>query len=134
MAFRLSIQQQKARADHATALSNAWQEVQEKIDEANGIIANLMAEINVAIDAYNAARDAAQSWVDDQRTAWREEYDNKSEKWQEGDRASEVDSFISEWENLDLEEVEHIGAPDLELSGDGQDHIDTLEGLPDNSE
>lgn len=81
-------------------------------------------ELTQALSAYNAAKSAMKGFVTETAEAWRNKYDEKSEKWQEGDKASEVNEIIEAWEGVELEEVE--------LQGD--DIADALTAVQDLSE
>lgn len=58
----------------------------------------------------------ATSFVEDTASRLRSEWDDKSERWQESDRGSEVDDFISTWESAEINfEDEVTENPDLEM-------------------
>lgn len=128
MAFKLTqaenTQRQKL-VEETTVATNviivAREAAQAKINAA-------IAEVNVVIDAYNEVRGRVEAFRDDITSRLQAEYDEKSEKWQESERASSVQSLITEWENLDTNELDEQG--ELELSDAEPGLADDLEQLP----
>jgi len=91
-------------------------------DQITGAANEALAKLMVAIEEAENFRDALAIRL-------RDEYDEKSEKWQEGDKGSEADSFISEWESADFE------IPDLDSTAPlgteyNESMADDLEALP----
>ena len=132
MAFKLSKSEEKQRQDFIETLRTKQEELQAKQEEfqnetdpeakekARQQITVILAEILVAIEETETFRDEI-------ATRLRDEYDEKSEKWQESDKASEVDSMISDWENASFEEPELENPETMEL----EDYAGMLEELPD---
>jgi hypothetical protein len=58
----------------------------------------------------------------------REEFDERSEKWQESDKGDEVSSFIDEWESADFSDP-GVDLMDPDISG-LDEFADNLEALP----
>lgn len=132
MAFKLSKSEEKQRQDFIETLRTKQEGLQAKQEEfqketdpeakekARQQITVILAEILVAIEETETFRDEI-------ATRLRDEYDEKSEKWQESDKASEVDSMISDWENASFEEPELENPETMEL----EDYAGMLEELPD---
>jgi hypothetical protein len=59
----------------------------------------------------------------------RREYDERPERWQQGDTGQAVSSWIDEWEGLDLGEVDEVSIDPVEEPE--VNHADELEGAPD---
>lgn len=123
MAFKLSKADLTKRSELAAELRKAAQDIAERAEVAHDAVEDL----NEAISAYNATLADVQAFRDEHREAWQDEYDDKSEAWQEGEKGEAVSSLISDWEALDLEELKPIEVPSAapEVS-----HADDLEGLP----
>lgn len=92
-----------------------WEPLTELIDKING-----------EIDAYNEIITEANGVVEDIASEAESAYDEKSEKWQEGDRGQAVYEWFSELQNAQMEEVEQIEVPEQPTL----DHDGTLENLP----
>ena len=60
----------------------------------------LLVEADEVFGSLSGAIDDAGSWARDFADEQQSQYDDKSEKWQESDRASAVSDFISNWENV----------------------------------
>ena len=75
--------------------------------------------VREALDDYNRTLDDVENFRQEIHDRLQGEYDDKSEKWQEGEKAQAASDMISQWDKA-IEQLD-----DLEL-----DHADTLEGLP----
>lgn len=102
MAFKLTKQETAEQANLVEELREAFSKAQDEIR------------------SYNELVEKARNYTETVAARMREEFDGKSETWQEGDRGQEAEGLINEWEGVDLREVD-------EPEGD---HADTLEGLP----
>jgi len=77
---------------------------------------NLYDQINAAVSMYNDKQSEFAEFVATIRDDMQSQYDDKSEKWQESDKASAVQDWITAFDNLvsyaesDLDEVSE---PDL---------------------
>jgi chromosome segregation ATPase len=69
------------------------------IEEAKGNLEPAITKMNEALEAARQFRDSIVEQMD-------EYVSNRSDKWQEGDAASEYESWKQEWENLELEDFE----------------------------
>lgn len=86
------------------------------------------SKVEDAMSEYNGALSDARDFIDEKHTAFEDEYGEKSEKWQEGDRGSAARDWIDSFESVDLEDAE-LDAPDSleEVSGEGLDALENLE-------
>ena len=109
-----------------------------KLREARSVLDGAVADFNNAMqaewekvsaaqDAYNEIRADAQSWMESVASDIQSYMDERSEKWQESDKAQEYDQWRSEFEG-DLEEAS-IEQPD-ELELDIEDAAESLEQMP----
>jgi hypothetical protein len=85
---------------------------------ANETIAAALATVVVEVERYNEVLGEARELVEDIATDFRGQFDDKSEKWQEGEKGQEVNEFIEQYEHtsfddLDVPEIEEI-AIDIE--------------------
>jgi uncharacterized protein YoxC len=88
MAFKLSSQELKTREELLETLKS------------------LQEDVNSAITEFNSKLEDVQEFVDSVKDRLQNEFDEKSETWQEGDKGSEAQNFISEFENIELIELE----------------------------
>lgn len=100
--------------------SELEQKIQELVDEFNEEL----------IKPYNDVLQEAYDFVEDIGSDRRSEYDDKSERWQEGDRGQAASEWVDSWENAvyDLEQVDELRAPSIDDHEVG-DHVETLENL-----
>ena len=141
------------------AESKKRDELAYKCDEAQGALANAIADYNIALEratayaarimlspldfadderneiadairtaaeahsdavsGYNDAMDNAKAFVEEVASRLREVYDNRSEKWQEGDKGQSADAFIQTWEEFSPDE-------ESELDGNVADEFEKL--------
>ena len=80
------------------------------------------------MEAYKAAVEEAKAFAERIAEEMTNYFDDRSEKWQDGDAGGEYQSWKDEWENADLDSVEEIVKPDINMP-DGPDG-DTLTSLP----
>lgn len=123
MAFRLTTAEQRTRDEWVTKLQTAKSKVEEAIAKANNTISAAVAEVNVAVAEYNGVLEDTENFLSDIGSRLREEYDNKSETWQDSERGQSASEFVDMWESLALEhledvEVEEIAVPDMEHPDD----------------
>jgi hypothetical protein len=59
-----------------------------------------------AISTYNDALQAVRDFVEQRATAWRDQHNGRSQRWQRSDAGSVADAFISEWEGYQPEDAE----------------------------
>lgn len=122
MAFKLTRAEEK---DHQDLISR----LREKQEAFEAMKAENVTNLPMALAEYMGVASEARDFRDSIVERWQGEYDDKSDKWREGDTASEVESIISEWESAELED------PDVEdlteySSLDLDDLAQVLEDLP----
>lgn len=106
MAWNLSKQERADLADHMETLQKKKEALREAEAKRLEAITAADAAVVAAAQDYNGALADAKTFVEEVADRLRGEYDEKSEKWQESDRAQEINDFIEQWENVDLEEVD----------------------------
>lgn len=118
MAFKLTKQEAAQVSKMADALDEAGAALTDAVNAYNEAMAKAFEAVAAARDAYNEAVSDARGMVEDLVSDRRSEWEDKSEKWQESDKGQDAERWISEWEGIDLEEVEvsepeAIEEPDL---------------------
>lgn len=89
---------------------------QDRIDTLTAKLAEKKQEVDAAVDALNEVRDELRGVIEDIKDEMQGQYDDKSEKWQEGDRASTTTEWIDALGEIvsELEtEIETIDLSDL---------------------
>jgi hypothetical protein len=100
------------------------------ITDYNETMATVAPALRGALDSYNEAIEAARNFVNGIAEPAREEYDNKSEKWQESEKGVEAGRWISEWEEINLEDAD-IDLPEPLEEIDPLELAAEMEDLPD---
>jgi len=131
MAFKLTKDESKTRGEIAETLEKHWAAVESAVGIYNAEVEVAKEKVNTAISAFNDVAGTAASFVEEVATRASTEFDERSEKWQEGDNGQSASSWKDEWEGFDCEGVE-VDWPD-ELSIDQPNVVD-LASLPEEAE
>ena len=108
MAFKLTKEQRKQLDHFQSALAAERRRIQEKFDDLMESIRADIRTANARSADYNALVKQAQAFVTEIAEDHRDAYDEKSERWQEGDAGQAALAFVEAWENVDLDEIEPI--------------------------
>jgi len=117
MAFQLSKIEHREKENLITSLRTTAEAFEAAQESGEGIPERL-AEFLVELSD-------AESFRDEIASRWRDEYDDKSEKWQEGDKGEAVNNLIEDWESADFTEPDLSDPATLEL----EDYAQILEDL-----
>lgn len=132
MGFKLTKDEAARKAELLLDLQAQYDKLEDAINTYRAEEALLREPVVNALDAYNELVDAARGFAEDVANRAETEYDEKSEKWQEGDRGEAAREWKDAWDNVNLDEIE-IEWPD-ELSVDDPGHATELDGLPEEME
>jgi hypothetical protein len=114
MKWSLTKQEVAQRDQLLERLNVADNELIAATDVYNAAIEAAWGALEKAIESFNEAAQAAKAFAEDIARERREEYDGKSDRWREGDAASSIDSWITEWEQVELDDVEHVAPEQLQ--------------------
>lgn len=132
MAFKLTERDEQRRAELMAALTAARTAVDIKIEDVNDALQTAVDAMEATLTDYNSALEDARGFAADIVAQAEEDFSDKSEKWQEGERGEIVRAWIDEWECADLDDIE---LPEIErLAIDAEDHSDILDQLPTEAE
>jgi hypothetical protein len=99
------------------------------ISEYNETLSTVAPAARDAIDAYNEVIEAARDFVNRIAEPAREEYGRKSLRWQDSDKGVEADRWISDWEDIGIEDADiELAEPLDEI--DPSDLAEQMEDLP----
>lgn len=132
--MKLSKQEERLRQELVAELKATSQQVERSFADLLAALAKLPADVNMSIRFYNAALLKAKVFTEAIAEKLREEYDEKSDSWKEGDRGQEADAFISEWESIDWDQIEEVAVLDPELEAKALKLAEALESLPSESQ
>jgi chromosome segregation ATPase len=127
MAFKLSKAELERRSSLVQSLSDKKGQLEAEIEAYNSEVQELRGSVEEALDGYNTVLVEAKAFCDDIASTRQSEYDEKSDKWQEGDRASAAADWISEWENFEGDEIQLDWPEELELPD--AEHGEALDGI-----
>jgi hypothetical protein len=94
-------------------MNAARQALAARISEVRDELDQLVSEANQATADYNGELEEFTGWRDVVAGRLNEEVGEKSDKWHESDKASEVADWISTLESIEPEEVEELDEIDL---------------------
>ena len=116
----------KADIERISELRSKLREAADEIVTAYEPLNSEVAHINTLLEAYNELLTEANGVIEDIASEVQSEIDDKSEKWQEGDRGQAIIDWQSDLENFEFEALEMLDDIEVpELDHDGQ-----LENLP----
>jgi len=93
-----------------------------KIQAAISKLKDCYDDLSNAITNYNEALKDAMAECEKVASDFRNEFEDKSESWQDSDRGQEVAEMIGAWEQLDFDR--EVDLPDIDM-----DQFNDLEGL-----
>lgn len=132
MAFRLTKKEQKQKDDFVCDLEIASAALGRAVAAYNEGLQALREGLLAEIATYNEKLEEVREFVEDVASSREEEYGEKSERWQEGDKGTAAATFYEAWQEVDLEAFEPELPEDLEEPD--LSHRDDVENLPDAAE
>lgn len=112
---KLSKVNSKTRDEIVTRFRELKTELEESISKYNEAVSEAFKEVAEAKDALNEAIKDGASFRDDIVSEMDEYVGDRSEKWQESDAAQEYESWKSEWEQCELEEIDIEEPTELDM-------------------
>jgi hypothetical protein len=128
MSIRPTKQEIRERDRLAAALRDNEAEVAAQFERLLDALRAAPAALNSAIRTRNLVAQEAAAFAETVHDRLRDEYDEKSERWQEGDAGQEASSLIDEWDNVDVSQVGEVQIVEPEL--EGNEGADALSELP----
>jgi hypothetical protein len=128
VAFKLSKQETADREGHVERLEKVWGELTEAVNAYNTGVAKLREPVDKAVADYNEALGEAKAFAEQVASRLEGEYDDKSEKWQEGEAGEAAAEFRDAWQSVDLEDLANEWPEDLAI--EDPDHAPELSELP----
>jgi len=132
MAFRISREKRAEIDAQLTELTDAKDALDNAVVAFNDRMSEAWEAVEEAVNAYNGVRDDLVGMVDGEADDQQSQYDDKSEKWQEGDTGQAVQEWIESLRTAvgDINEVAMDKPEDLSVDDVvGGDDI-TIEDAP----
>ena len=107
--------QEKKKTDLVDAIRTAQAELETAITNFNSVVEDEQDKVNGKLNALNEKIGEAREWAEGIASDMQSYYDEKSERWQEGDNGQNYSSWKEEYENLSADEVEVTFPDDLEV-------------------
>ena len=130
MAFNLDKQDKARREKLAEELADMRGKLQDAISVYNAAVEAAKAPVLEALEKYNEVVEEARGFVEDIANTADGVFDDRSEKWREGDKGQEAREWIDAWQNEPFDAIEITFPDELELPDDESDHDGRLENLP----
>jgi hypothetical protein len=130
VAFKLSKQQLAVRDALASSLREKAAALNVVIVAFNQAIEPISRPVVEALDDYNAILEKARALSGGVTEAAHEEFDARSERWQQSDKGIQVRSWIEQWE-LNLDDVD-LDVPEPLTEIDPDERALEIEGAPTN--
>ena len=130
MAFKLDKQDMTRREKLVEELRDGRGVLEDAVSTYNAAVEALKAPLLAELGKYNDIVEEARGFVEDIANTADGEFDDKSEKWQEGERGQEARDWIDAWQNEPFDALEIAFPDELILPDDETDHDGRLENLP----
>jgi chromosome segregation ATPase len=106
MAFKLTKDQLAEQTGLTEKLEAAVSVVNERLASLRDLIDNAKGEIEDAVSSYNEIVRGASEFARDIAAEMEEEYEDRSERWQESEKGQLARAFVSEWEGFGIDEID----------------------------
>lgn len=134
MAFKLTKAELDRKGEIERTITEAVGKAEDGLRELEEAVKKLVDDFNTEyIDPLNDALKAGYDFADDIANERQSEYDDKSERWQEGDRGQAAYSWLSQVESARdcCEEMQSLDAPTFDYT---LAEVDDFENLPEEME
>jgi hypothetical protein len=121
MAFKLNKDQDSKLDTFLQKLVGSYDNLKASVEEYNTGLKELQSKVEGEVSKYNEDLSNLKSFVDEVTTEKREEFDDKSEAWQEGENGQAAEEWISTWEGAELQEITLQFPDELEIDFDPED-------------
>lgn len=131
MAFKLTKEEEKRLDDIYQRAEVAQGRLEDAKSELENEIQRLIDGFNEThLDPFNAIIEEARGFVEDIANERTGEYDEKSERWQEGERGQAAYDWCQTWEqaSFELDEIGQVETPAIEF--EAPDITGMIDGLP----
>lgn len=103
----------KKQDDKWTDLLGEVEAQSEKLEVAHNTICEAVEAYNEELTEYNAKVQELRDYRDELLADMQCYYEEKSERWQEGEKGAAYQTWMDEWENLDIpDDFERVEQPD----------------------
>ena len=126
---RLSKTQLAEKVRLLERLREAGSKIEEALADFNRKVEEAKAPVEQAVEEYNAVLAEAKAFAEGIAADAQSHYDDKSEKWQYGDRGQAYQAWVGEWENVNLDDLDVELPAEVELPETNA--VDELDGIAD---
>jgi hypothetical protein len=125
--FQIEKVKQEAIEQQLAAMNTAAAEVTVAVAKYNDTMGSAWLDVEAAVASYNEARETLRTLLEAEAEDQQSQWDEMSEKWQEGERGEQVSEWIASiQEAADIDELE-LDRPDELDAGIDNDHELNLE-------
>jgi hypothetical protein len=127
MAFKITKQEQARLQEIADRVAEERLAFDTAVDEANAAIEDIYSALNERITRYNEMLEEGRGVIEDIHSERQSDFDDKSERWQEGERGEATREWLDKLDS-DKEEIEDITELTFEPLdfSDVADHVEKL--------
>ena len=111
---KLAKKQLKQRQDLSAQMEAAKEELEAAVETYNGAMSEAWEKVSEALNRLNETITAADEFRSEIESEQEEYYDERSERWQEGDAGQAYQAWKEDW-GTELSEVEMEKPDDLEM-------------------
>lgn len=128
MAFEFSKTEAAMVNGAVIALREKSAAVQAAVEAFNATVHEELSALNTLVGEYNTELTSIRETIESIHSEAQSEFDDKSERWQEGERAESVQEWMNELESIELDDAEEYEVEPL--ADFDPAHASALEELP----
>lgn len=121
----------KADIERRDGYAEKLRELRGKIEDQFRLLnEEILAPLNAAIATYNEELGEARGFLEDLASEMSSYYDDRSDKWRDGDAGSAYAEWKSAYENFEAEDLEEIVFEDTTAENNTPEDIEALPVAP----
>ena len=123
MAFKLTKDEVKTRDEINDDLQGAWSKVEEAVNKYNAAMDEAKGDVEQAVEKFNEVVERSNEFTGGVAQRAEDEFDERSENWQSGEKGDAASTWKDEWANAELEALDidwpeelSIDQPEIDLT------------------
>lgn len=100
MAFKITAKDRKQLDELTSTVADRRSDLEDQLAEYNNVVADAIAQLNEKIREYNESVEAVRANLEDIKNDLRDQFDNKTDRWQEGDKGQAVSTWLDTIEDV----------------------------------
>lgn len=130
MSLKLTKADRDRRDEIVALLQERKEKLETKVSAFNDLLSTARADVEEAMGRYNDALDEAKEFTDNVANEAQATIEEKSEKWQEGEKGQAAVEWQQLWSEIDLDHVDIDFPDEIEFEVSHAEELETLAEAP----